>query len=146
MGQMADLIMAKYTQNLRIMTPVDESEHSDGQEATGSKRNRSSEDEQDRLSVHACDNEDDIANLLSEQPSAVNDHTNDEDFFQHLAKAFEEDATNSEINEKLADLASKCWTGKKLSSDKIKPLLDKYKQPGNCLNISAIRTQKFGHK
>jgi hypothetical protein len=86
----------------RDNSPVDESEHSDGQEATGSKRNRSSEDEQDRLSVHACDDEDDIANLLSEQPSAVNDQTNYEDFFQHLAKAFEEDATDSEINEKLA--------------------------------------------
>ncbi len=123
----------------RDNSPAVESEHSDCQDEPETKRNRSSEDEQDRLRVHACDEEDDIGNLLTEHPSPVNDHTNDEDLLQDLAKAFEEDdSTGSEINEKLAELANKRWTGKKLSPDKLRPVLDKYKQPANCSNISAI--------
>ena len=75
----------------RDNSPAVESEHSDCQDEPETKRNRSSEDEQDRLSVHACDEEDDIGNLLTEHPSPVNDHTNDEDLLQDLAKAFEEE-------------------------------------------------------
>ena len=38
--------------------------------------------------------------------------------------------------QQLADIATKRW-GKKLSSDKLKNLLDKYKRPENCVNIKA---------
>ena len=40
--------------------------------------------------------------------------------------------------QQLADIATKRW-GKKLSSDKLKNLLDKYKRPENCVDIKATK-------
>ena len=40
--------------------------------------------------------------------------------------------------QQLADIATKRW-GKKLSSDKLKNLLDKYKRPENCADIKATK-------
>lgn len=40
--------------------------------------------------------------------------------------------------QQLADLATKRW-GKKLSSEKLKNLLDKYKRPENCEDIKATK-------
>ena len=50
----------------------------------------------------------------------------------------EDDATGNKIQQELADIALKRW-GKKLSSDKIKSLSDKYKQPQNCSDIKGIK-------
>ena len=119
-----------------------ESEDSDCTVTSRHKRQRPSEpeDDSDRLSVHADDEEDDIGNLLTEQSSStVNDHTNDDDLLQELEKAFEEDDTKgSEINAKLANLANQRLASKNLNQDKLKPLLAKYKQPANCTNFIAI--------
>lgn len=58
---------------------------------------------------------------------------------QDFANSFDEDdATGEKVQQVLADIALKRWD-KKLSSDKIKSLTDKYKQPQNCSDIKAIR-------
>ena len=106
------------------------------------KWKRPSKEEEDCLSVHADEtSESELDNLLNEQPSKVTDQSNDEDeFLQDLASAFEADeATGTEIKPQLADIANKSWSGKKISTEKLKPILDKYKNLANCTNISAIK-------
>ena len=144
MGQMADLMARMYSkfeeadsiptgsrtsrtkgekrERSRDNSPSGESEPSEGTEDSGNKRMRLSEDGQDRLSIHAHDDDDDdVLDLLNEHPSTVNDHpSKEENLLQDLAKSFEEDdATGSEIQTGLADLANKRWAGKKLSSEKL---------------------------
>ena len=56
-----------------------------------------------------------------------------------FANSFDEDdATGEKIQQELADIAVKRWD-KKLSTDKIKSLVDKYKQPQNCSDIKTIK-------
>ena len=58
---------------------------------------------------------------------------------QDIVDGFEDDdATGDKIMQQLADIATKRW-GKKLSSDKLKNLLDKYERPENCADIKATK-------
>ena len=60
-------------------------------------------------------------------------------FLQDFANSYDEDdATRDEIQTGLADVAQKQWD-KKLSSDKIKSVVEKYKQPQNCSDIKGIK-------
>lgn len=60
-------------------------------------------------------------------------------FLQDFANSYnEDDATGDEIRAELADVAQKQWD-KKLSSDKIKSLVEKYKIPKNCSDIKGIK-------
>ena len=60
-------------------------------------------------------------------------------FLQHFTNSVDEnDATGGKIQQDLADIAVKRWD-KKLSTDKIKSLVDKCKQPQNCSDIRAIK-------
>ena len=125
--------------------PPDESECSDSQGEFENKRRKSFRSEQDRLSLHADEDGDepdnDIDNLLNEQSVKVNDQTTtDEDtLLRDLAKTFDvEEATGNDIKQQLADIANKRW-GKKHQAEKLKPILDKYKQPANCSAISAVK-------
>ena len=51
----------------------------------------------------------------------------------------------AKIMQQLADIATKRW-GKKLSSDKLKNLLDKYKRPENCEDIKATKVNTLNPK
>ena len=58
---------------------------------------------------------------------------------QDIANGFDDDdATGDKINQELADVAVKRWD-KKLSSDKIKSLVEKYKRPENCGDIKGTK-------
>ena len=60
-------------------------------------------------------------------------------FFQDFANSYhEDDASGDEIQTELADVAQKQWD-KKLSSGKIKSVVEKYKQPQNCSDIKGIK-------
>jgi len=58
---------------------------------------------------------------------------------QDIANGFEnDDTTGDNIMKQLADIATKRWR-KKLSSEKLKNLLNKYKRPENCADIKATK-------
>ncbi|XP_068756611.1 uncharacterized protein [Montipora capricornis] len=81
--------------------------------------------------------------LLTEQSSATGQAREtpvpEAKILQDIANDFEDDdATGGKIVQQLADIATKRW-GKKLSSDKLKTLLDKYKRPENCEDIKATK-------
>ena len=60
-------------------------------------------------------------------------------FLQDFANSYhEDDASGDEIQTELADVAQKQWD-KKLSSGKIKSVVEKYKQPQNCSDIKGIK-------
>lgn len=54
---------------------------------------------------------------------------------QDFANGFDDDnATGEKVRQELVGIALKWW-GKKLSSEKIKSLVEKYKQPRNCKRV-----------
>ena len=58
---------------------------------------------------------------------------------QDIANGFEDDdGTGDKIMQQLADMATKLW-GKKLCSEKLKRLLEKYKRPENCVDIKGTK-------
>ena len=54
----------------------------------------------------------------------------------------DDEATGPNIEQKLADIATKHW-GKKLNPDKLKIMIEKYKRPANCLGMSC---RKINHE
>ena len=65
--------------------------------------------------------------------------TKDTKLLQNFTNSFDvDDATGEKVRQELADIALKWW-GKKLSSEKIKSFVDKYKQPQNCPDIKGIK-------
>ena len=64
---------------------------------------------------------------------------NETKFFQDFANSYhEDDASGDEIQTELADVAQKQWDNK-LSSGKIKSVVEKYKQPQNCSDIKGLK-------
>ena len=157
MGQMAGLI-AKFCEDRRPSgqkgskrsadppsdTDESESEHEHHPRHSNSKRARENTPSDDDLSLHAQDDlDDEDLKLLTEQSSATGQAREtpvpEAKILQDIANGFEDDdATGDKIMQQLADIATKRW-GKKLSSDKLKNLLDKYKRPENCVDIKATK-------
>ena len=50
------------------------------------------------------------------------------------------EATGEDVKTQLADIVNECW-GKKLSPEKIKNFLGKYKTPANCTDLVMARTE-----
>ncbi|PFX02551.1 hypothetical protein AWC38_SpisGene25661, partial [Stylophora pistillata] len=156
MGQMVGLI-AKFCKNDRASSqkrskrPADPSSDTDESESqhkhyprrSNSKRARENTPSHDDLSLHAQDDfDDEDLKLLTEQSSATGQAQETPVMEAKILQdnGFEDnDATGDKIMQQLADLATKRW-GKKLSSEKLKNLLDKYKRPENC---EDIKTTKF---
>ena len=139
MGQMAGLI-AKFCEDRRPSgrsadppsdTDESESEHEHHPRRSNSKRARENTPSDDDLSLHAQDDlDDEELKLLTEQSSATGQAREtpvpEAKILRDIANGFEDDdATGDKIMQQLADIATKRW-GKKLSSDKLKNLLDKY--------------------
>ncbi|PFX11296.1 hypothetical protein AWC38_SpisGene25070, partial [Stylophora pistillata] len=157
MGQMAGLI-AKFCKDdrpsgrkrsKRSADPSSDTDESESQHKhypcrSNSKRARENTPSDDDLSLHAQDNfDDEDLKLLTEQSSSTGQAREtpvlEAKIVQDIANGFEDDdATGNKIMQQLADLATKHW-GKKLSSEKLKNLLDKYKRPENCELIKATK-------
>lgn len=125
-------------------TDESESQHKHYPHRSNSKRARENTPSDDDLSPHAQDDfDDEDLKLLTEQSSATGQAREtpvlEAKILQDIANGFEDDdATGDKIMQQLADLATKRW-GKKLSSEKLKNLLDKYKRPENCEDIKATK-------
>ena len=125
-------------------TDESESEHEHHPRRSNSKRARENTPSDDDLSLHAQDDLDDKdLKLLTEQSSATGQAREtpvpEVKILQDIANGFDDDdATGDKIMQQLADIATKRW-GKKLSSDKLKNLLDKYKRPENCVKNKATK-------
>ena len=154
MGQMAGLI-AKFCEDRRPSgrkrsanppsdTDESESEHEPHPRRSNSERARENTPSDDNLSLHAQDDlDDEDLKLLTEQSSATGQAREtpilDAKILQDIANGFEDDdATSDQTMQQLADIATKRW-GKKLFSDKLKNLLDKYKRPENCEDIKGTK-------
>lgn len=124
-------------------TSASESESSDQESAHGSRHKRKRPNHSDadaEISIHASDSwdeEDDIRQLTKRnekglsksQPSLLDD----------LAQSLDDDEVPGEkIDTKLADIAQKRW-GKKLKTEKLKDILDKYKRPENCQTLTNTK-------
>ena len=121
-----------------------ESRHEHHTRRSNSKRARENNPSDDSLSLHAQDDlDDEDLKLLTERSSATGQARKtpvpEAKIIQDIANCFEDDdATGDKIVQQLVDIATKRW-GKKLSSDKLKNLLDKYKRPKNCEDIKATK-------
>ena len=83
------------------------------------------------------DDLDDDVRKLTEQNKAVNDHY-DLTLLRDLAvKLDESDSTGEAVHQQLAEIATKRWG--QSQTDKVKTILEKYKRPQNCDNITEIR-------
>ena len=114
-------------------------------EPTENKHSRIDDDE--RLSIHASENEmeEDYKTLGLTEPTKTvtdpDDNESDEILLKELAKLLDDNkATSDNLKMQLADIANKCW-GKKLSPEKIKKLLVKYKTSANCTDLVKARTE-----
>ena len=99
--------------------------------------------QEDELSVHASEEDDDIKMLTEHSKTPqVNDQEGpetDDKFLKELVDSLDEnEATGLPVQQQLADIANRRW-GKNLSADKIKALIDRYKRPENCPDIVPIR-------
>lgn len=155
LGQIADKLLPRSESppgEKRSKRTADKSDFSDSasdSENTTSrprKRSRESNPPDDDLSVHASDefDEEDDLKKLTERPQANGQKerenlTAETKLLQDIANGFDDDdATGDKINQELADVAVKRWD-KKLSSDKIKSLVEKYKRPENCGDIKGTK-------
>ena len=126
-------------------TDASDSESEENSRTLG-KRRRCDSHTDDNISIHASDELDDADDIqmLTERSKATGQKeretpAKETKLLQDFANSFDEDdATGAKVQQELADIAIKRWD-KKLSSDKIKSLADKYKQPENCSDIKAIR-------
>ena len=89
------------------------------------------------------DLDDEDLKLLTKQSSATGQAREtpvpEAKILQDIANGFEDDdATGDKIMQQLADIATQRWE-KKLSSDKLTNLLDKYQRPENCADIKATK-------
>ena len=100
-------------------------------------RHQSSETvEDDRMSVHVQDDDDNVSLLLN---GAKTDHANSPDeTLKNLAEMLEENETTcKDIIPRLATIAENRWN-KKLAAEKLKLIHDKYKRPGNCTTMCQM--------
>ena len=115
-------------------TAIDESQ----QRRKGKKRSRSSSEivEDDRMSVHVQDDNDNVSLLLN---GAKTDHAHSPDeTLKNLAEMLEENKTTcKDIIPCLAAIAENRWN-KKLAPEKLKLIHDKYKRLGNCTTMCQM--------
>ena len=92
--------------------------------------------EDDRMSVHVRDDDDNVSLLLN---GAKTDHANSSDeTLKNFAEMLEEnETTRKDIIPRLATIAENRWN-KKLASKKLKLIHDKYKPPGNCTTMCQM--------
>ena len=120
-------------------------ESSPEDEPTDNKRSRI--DDGERLSIHASENEmeEDYKTLGLTEPTKVvtdpDDKESDEILLKELAESLDDnEATGDNVKTQLADIVNKRW-GKKLSAEKIKNFLGRYKTPANCTDLVTARTE-----
>ena len=103
--------------------------------------------ESDSVSIHADDEDDHSLDgekkaLLeeSQQPDDEDERDHgDEAFLDALAESLDNaDAVTDIVKPQLAHIANKRW-GKRLTPDKLKPMIDKHKQPANCSDVVNSR-------
>ena len=158
MGQMAGLIAklckdgrpcgrkrSKRSADPASDTGESESEHEHYHRRSNSKRARENTPSDDDLSLDAQhDLDDEDLKLLTEQSSATSQARETpvpegrSSKILLMVLRMTTLATGGKIMQQLADIAIKRW-GKKLSSDKLKNLLDKCKRPENCEDIKDIK-------
>ena len=104
-------------------------------------------DDDASLSIHASRNEmeEDYKTLGLTKPTKkvtdTDDKESDEILLKELAESLDDnEATGENIKTQLADIVNKRW-GKKLSPEKIKEFLSKYKTPANCTDLVTARTE-----
>ena len=113
-------------------TDESKSEHEHHPRRSNSKRAQENTPSDDDLSLHVQDDlDDEDLKLFTKQSSATGQAREipipEAKIIQDIANGFEDDeATGDKIMQNQSDIATKHW-GKKLSSDKLKNLLDKYK-------------------
>ena len=114
-------------------------------ETTENKHSRIDDDES--LSIHASENEmeEDYKTFGLTKPTKKVTDTDDKESDEILLKEFAEslddnEATGENIKTQLADIVNKHWR-KKLSPEKIKEFLGKYKTPANCTDLVTARTE-----
>ena len=122
------------------VSDISDSEYDDNTRKSG-KRRRCDGHSDD--ASHDLDDADGIQ-MLTERSKATGQKAwetpaKETKLLKDFANSFDEDdATGEKIQQELADIAVKRWN-KKLSTDKIKSLVDKYKQPQNCSEIKTIK-------
>ena len=125
-------------------TDESESEHEHHLRRSNCKWARENTPSDDHLSLHVQDDlDDEDLKLLTKQSSATGQAREtpvpEAKILQDIANGFEDDdATGDKIMQQLADIATQRWE-KKLSSDKLTNLLDKYQRPENCVDIKATK-------
>ena len=125
-------------------TDESESEHEHHLRRSNSKWARENTPSDDHLSLHLQDDlDDEDLKLLTKQSSATGQAWEtpvpEAKILQDIANGFEDDdATGDKIMQQLADIATQRWE-KKLPSDKLTKLLDKYQWPENCVDIKATK-------
>ena len=98
----------------------------------------------DALSVHASNSDDEVNDLLngSNPPGSnnVSDKADNEDaLLKDLEAAlYDADKKGPIIQQQLADIAAKRW-GKKLNAEKVSSILAKHLQPENCEELNIPR-------
>lgn len=127
----------RWTQNVMSDSDTESEEY----ESPIRKRARIVPENDDTVSLYAHDDLDVDANTLEKISKVTDQETRKSaDFFKSLVENFDEEdeATGDNVNEDLAHIAKKRW-GKKLTSDKIKGLVEKYKCPQNCPDLKSIK-------
>ena len=103
--------------------------------------------ESDSVSIHADDEDDHSLDgekkALLEESQQLDDEDErdhgDEAFLDTLAESLDNaDAVTDIVKPQLAHIANKRW-GKRLTPDKLKPMIDKHKQPANCSDVVNSR-------
>ena len=110
-------------------------------EDDSSTRHKTSKDDVDAISVTAS--EEDVNALLcnSSTPGATTDaqtDVNDELLTELSAGLIDDEKKGPKITEQLAAIVNKRWA-KKLASEKITSILEKYSQPENCSEVTVTR-------
>ncbi|CAB3979189.1 Hypothetical predicted protein [Paramuricea clavata] len=100
-------------------------------------RGETTDHEQDKVSVHVQDDDDNVSVLL--QDGATNDNTNSTDeTLTNLGEMLEDvEATGDDITPKLATIAENRWN-KKLAPEKLTLIQEKYKRPANCTTVCSL--------
>ena len=99
-------------------------------------RGETTDYEQDKVSVHVQDDDDNVSVLL--QDGATNDKTSTDETLTNLGEMLEDvEATGDDITPKLATIADNRWN-KKLAPEKLKLIQEKYKRPANCTTVCSL--------
>ena len=134
------------TGSKRKVSDVSESENESDFDINSSrgKRSRGTRTSDD-LSIYAEDSADEAADLrelasTSKNKNGETQPQGNSKFLEDLAKSLsdEDESTSSNVEPKLADIAMKRWR-KKLNSEKLKSISDKYQRPANCTSMTGIK-------